>query len=144
MTQIRKTFLLGDGDEEIIKYCMNQVGIKSQSEFIRFLIRNFNEFRDLNKDLRTIDFEKNELINKIKTLEEQEKKIKEVSKVKEKENIEKEDQIKKIIDILKRKIKEGKTVIELRDCAKYLAFKIGVSVDSLIAKANKEIEDEKT
>jgi hypothetical protein len=144
MTQIRKTFLLGDGDEEIIKYCMNQVGIKSQSEFIRFLIRNFNEFRDLNKDLRTIDFEKNELINKIKKLEEQEKKIKEVSQVKEKGNIEKESEIQKIIDILKRNIKEGKTISELRDCGKYCAFKLGLGVDSLIAKANKEIEDEKT
>jgi histidyl-tRNA synthetase len=144
MTQIRKTFLIEDNDVEIIKDCMNQVGISSQSEFIRLLIRNFNESRDIEKDLRTIDFEKNELLNKIKNLEDKEKELKETSKIKEKENIEKEDQIKKVIELLKRKIKEGKTIIELKDCAKYWAFKLGIGVDSLVAKANKEIEDEKT
>jgi len=144
MTQIRKTILLEDNDEEIIKDCMNQIGIKSQSEFIRLLVRNFNESRDIDKDIRIIDFEKNELINKIKSLEGKEKELKETSKLKEKENIEKEDQIKKVIEILKRKIKEGKTIIEQKDCAKYWAFKLGIGIDSLIVKANKEIEDEKT
>lgn len=144
MTQIKKCIIFEENDVGILEYCMNQVGMTSQSAFIRFLLRNFNDFRDINKDLRSIDFEKKELLNKIKILEDKEIKLKEINKIKEKENIENESQIKIIIDILKRNIKEGKTINELRDCGKYCALKMGVEVDSLIAKATKEYEDEKT
>ena len=134
------SFSLSKEEISLVERFTRELQFKSQSEFIGWLIKNYNAKQDISEELEKIRNKKECLQKKLKKLQEREKELIETLKMQQKIKQEREKELKaKAIEIIRRKIKEGADNFEIEDIARYWAFKLNTTIEELIYKAKLNI-----
>jgi len=149
---VRKSFTFTEDQARLITYYASLNKFGSETEFLGWLIENYNSSSDPIKEMKLLKKEEEDLKEKLEELNRREKialKHMEEHKLREKlalkhmeehklrEKLRKE-KILEAIEIIRRKIMSGESMSEVERIAKNWAIRINVDAYELIFRATKE------
>jgi len=135
---VRKSFTFTEDQARLITYYASLNKFGSETEFLGWLIENYNSSSDPIKEMKLLKKEEEDLKEKLEELNRREKiALKHMEEHKLREKLRKE-KILEAIEIIRRKIMSGESMSEVERIAKNWAIRINVDAYELIFRATKE------
>ena len=138
MTELKKLFVLEKEDIDIVDYCTRQMRFKSQSAFVRWLLRNYYHSLDVTKEIEQNDIKQKELEAEMEKIKLKREELERKAEFKKLEDAEKQKKIDEVVENMANKIMNNTPIIELKEMARYWGFRLNMDGDELIAEANRK------